>query len=69
VFSPDGRWLAFSSDETGQSEIYIVSFPGLGAKQQVSRDGGHMPRWSATGNEVFFLEPIERGNRVMSPRG
>jgi len=61
MFSPDGRWLTYSSDETGQDEVYVVSFPGLGAKQQVSRGGGRMPRWSASGQELFFFQPFDRG--------
>jgi len=56
AFSPDGRWLAYQSDETGRPEVYVVSFPDLGAKQQVSRDGGASPQWSMTGQELFFWE-------------
>jgi Tol biopolymer transport system component len=55
AFSPDGRWLAYDSDETGRSEVYVVSFPDLGARRQVSRDGGGVPRWSANGQELFFV--------------
>ncbi len=46
VFSPDDRWLAYESRETGQLEIYVVSFPDLGAMQQVSLSGGRKPRWA-----------------------
>ena len=56
VFSPDGRWLAYCSDESGRSEVYVVSFPDLGAKQQVSREGGCYPQWSATGEELFLFD-------------
>jgi eukaryotic-like serine/threonine-protein kinase len=56
VFSPDGRWLAYSSDETGRYEVYVVSFPSLGAKQQVSREGGFEPHWSATDQNLFFAD-------------
>ena len=45
VFSPDGRWIAYQSDESGQNEIYIRPFPGPGAKWQVSTKGGTRPRW------------------------
>jgi Tol biopolymer transport system component len=55
VFSPDGKWLAYDSDQTGRPEVYVVSFPDLGAKQQVSRESGFLPRWSANG-ELFFIE-------------
>ena len=54
-FSPDGRWLAYESLETGSSEIYVVSFPGVSAlKRQISSSGGTSPRWSAESNELFF---------------
>jgi len=54
VFSPDGRWLAYYSDESGRLEIYVVSFPALGGKRQVSTDGGGVPKWAAAGNELFY---------------
>ena len=54
-FSPDGRWLAYPSSETGVSEVYIVSFPELTRRQQVSVRGGRYPEWSATSGELFFL--------------
>ena len=60
-FSPDGRWLAYSSFETGVPEIYVVSFPGLGGRRQVSRRGGRFPQWSARSGELFFLQ----GDTVM----
>ena len=53
-FSPNGRWLAYGSDETGRPEIYVVSFPEIGRPTQVSTDGGFNARWSAAGNELFF---------------
>ena len=70
VFSPDGRWLAYSSDETGRREVYVVSLPGLGRKQQVSREGGVLPRWSADGGELFFFDRYlgERGRMMVSRR-
>jgi hypothetical protein len=56
ALSPDGRWLAYASDETERSEIYVRSFPDLTAsKQQVSPAGGMMPVWGRTGRELFFL--------------
>ena len=70
VFSPDGRWLAYSSDESGRREVYVVSLPGLGGKQQVSREGGVLPRWSATGEQLFFFDRYlwERGRLMMAHR-
>jgi hypothetical protein len=57
VFSPDGRWLAYSSDESGQYEIYVADFPGPGGKWQVSRGGGELPVWRADGRELFYVGP------------
>jgi len=55
VFSPDGRWIAYVSNEGGQADIYVRPFPGPGAKSQVSRDGGSHPVWRADGRELFYL--------------
>jgi len=54
-FSPDGRWIAYQSNESGQYEIYIRPFPGPGGKWQVSTTGGSRPRWRGDGTELFFL--------------
>ena len=53
-FSPDGRWLAYQSDESGQPEIYVRAFPGPGGKRQVSVEGGIQPRWRGDGRELYF---------------
>jgi serine/threonine protein kinase len=55
--SPNGKWLAYDSDETKQREIYVQSFPLPGAKQQVSVGGGTYPLWSRNGKELFFIGP------------
>ncbi len=60
-FSPDGRYLAYSSDESGRSEIYISPFPGPGAVTQVSAEGGINPLWSRDGGELFY----ENGPKMM----
>ena len=52
--SPDGRWLSYTSDETGRPEVYVVSFPEILRKAQVSTEGGDGARWSAAGDELFF---------------
>jgi Tol biopolymer transport system component len=52
VLSPDGRWLAYSSDTTGQPEVYVQPFPGAGGKWQLS-EGGEGPRWAADGKSIF----------------
>jgi Tol biopolymer transport system component len=53
--SPDGRWLAYESDESGRSEIYIQTFPHPGGKWQISTNGGVQPRWRADNKEMFFF--------------
>jgi Tol biopolymer transport system component len=53
-FSPDGQWLAYQSDESGQNEVYVRPFPGPGGRVQVSTAGGSMPRWSRKRKELFY---------------
>jgi serine/threonine protein kinase len=55
--SPDGRWLAYSSPETGRYEIYVQAFPALGEKVLISTDGGNQPLWSRDGRELFYIAP------------
>jgi Tol biopolymer transport system component len=54
-FSPDGKWVAYASDESGNWEIYVTSFPGAAGKWQVSRGGGSEPRWRGDGKEIFYI--------------
>jgi Tol biopolymer transport system component len=54
-FSPDGKWIAYESTESGRWEIYVQPFPGPGAKVQVSVNGGAQARWRADGKELFFI--------------
>jgi eukaryotic-like serine/threonine-protein kinase len=57
-FSPDTHWIAYASDESGRSEIYVQPFPvpaGGGSKTSVSREGGNQPRWRRDGKELFYL--------------
>lgn len=56
-FSPDGRWVAYRSNESGRFEIYVAPFPGPGGKWQVSTDGGDFPLWRRDGREIFYLTP------------
>jgi Tol biopolymer transport system component len=57
ALSPDGRWLAYASDETGRSEVYIRPFPGVDeGKWQVSTNGGQAPLWAHSGRELFFVD-------------
>jgi eukaryotic-like serine/threonine-protein kinase len=55
AISPDGRWIAFSSNESGQTEVYVVPFRGSAGKWQVSAQGGSYPRWRRDGKELFYL--------------
>jgi len=54
-FSPDGRWLAYESDESGRFEVYLRPFPASGVPRQISTNGGGLARWSSDGREVFFI--------------
>jgi len=54
-FSPDGKWVAYSSNESGRWEIYVTSFPEAHGKWQVSNTGGDQPRWRGDGRELFYL--------------
>jgi eukaryotic-like serine/threonine-protein kinase len=54
-FSPDGQWVAYSSDETGRAKIYVRQYPDFGNPSVISRDGGDYPRWSRNENEIFYL--------------
>ncbi len=61
--SPDGRWMAYVSDETGSDEVYVQSFPEPGRRERVSNGGGSHPRWRGDGQEIFYLAP---DNRLMA---
>ena len=53
--SPNGRWVAYSADESGRWEAYVATFPGFTSKRQISGDGGVQPQWSRDGRELFYL--------------
>jgi Tol biopolymer transport system component/predicted Ser/Thr protein kinase len=55
--SPDGRWVAYDSNESGRNEVYVAPFPGPGGKWQISTAGGTHPRWRHDGSEIFYLAP------------
>jgi Tol biopolymer transport system component len=61
-FSPDGRWLAYISDESGRFEIYVQPYPGPGGKWQISTEGGMEPVWNRNGRELFY----RNGGKVMA---
>ena len=56
VLSPNGRWLAYCSDETGEFQIFVQAFPGPGGKWQISSSGGNRPQWSPDGTELFYRQ-------------
>ena len=56
TFSPDGRWLAYVTDESGRYEVYVQRFPEGGGKRQVSANGGIQPWWRGDGKELFYVE-------------
>src|SRR5262249_5470706 len=62
-FSPDGRWVAYSSTESARSEVYVQSFPAGPQRVQISVNGGGWPRWRDDGQELFYLEP---GGKLMA---
>ena len=53
-FSPDGRWIAYTSDESKRNEVYVRAFPGPGLKQLISSEGGEEPLWARNGKQLFF---------------
>jgi Tol biopolymer transport system component len=61
--SPDGTWLAYQSEESGISEIFVRSFPEARERRQVSSGGGSQPRWRADGRELYFISP---DNKLMA---
>jgi len=60
--SPDGDWLAYTSDESGRDEVYVQPYPGPGSKEIISTDGGSEPVWSLRGREIVY----RRGTSVMA---
>jgi eukaryotic-like serine/threonine-protein kinase len=62
IFSPDGRWLAYQSDESGRNEIYIRPFPSPGGRWQISTEGGTEPLWARIGQELFY----RNGDKMMA---
>ena len=62
ALSPNGRWLAYQSDESGRFDVYVQAFPGLGGKWQISTDGGTGPVWAQTGRELFY----RNGDQMMA---
>ncbi len=60
-FSPDGRWIAYTSNESGESEVYVLAYPGPGGKWKISTGGGAEPIWARSGRELFY----RNGDKMM----
>ena len=56
-FSPDGKWIAYTSNESGRNQVYVQSFPAGGSKWQISSNGGDWVRWRRDGKELFYVAP------------
>ena len=69
AFSPDGKWLAYESSQTGRNEVYVTPFPDGGAQYQVSTNGGERPAWSHRGNEMFYRENLRMMSVKVSTAG
>ena len=67
--SPNGRWLAYASDESGELQVYVQPFPVTGEKRQISPNGGSEPRWRRDGNELFYLASSNKLMSVPIPGG
>jgi hypothetical protein len=63
-FSPDGKWVAYQSDESGRNEIYLKPFPGPGERIQLSPGGGTQVRWGQRSAEVFYIAADQRLSAV-----
>ena len=59
-FSPDGRWIAYTSNESGQNEVYVRPYSSSGGRSQISTGGGRNPIWSRTHSEVFYIAPTQQ---------
>ena len=68
ALSPDGRWMAYCSDETGRMEVYVRAFPEGGAKILVSLDGGSEPRWSPDGRQLYYIGAKDNAPYLISAR-
>src|SRR5579862_1070747 len=62
ALSPDGKWMAYSSNDSGRTEIYVEPVPGPGGRKQISSDGGDQPRWVRNGREIMY----RNGTKMMS---
>jgi serine/threonine-protein kinase len=66
MFSPDGRWIAYVSNESGRNEVFVRPFPGPGGKRQVSNGGGFQPMWSRKRGELLYVAVSATGAKIMA---
>ena len=66
AFSPDGHWMAYQSNETGQLGIFVQPFPPTGAKYQISKNGGRWPLWSPDGKELLYSFLVSGGEKLFA---
>jgi serine/threonine-protein kinase len=64
-FSPDGHWLAYVSNQSGRSEVYVQPYPGPGERHQISTSGGDQPAWGGKGGELFYVQTGASGTRTL----
>ena len=65
VFSPDGKWMAYGSNESGRAEVYVQPYPGPGARVQISTQGGNAPAWAGGGGEIVYVSSGESPQTVL----
>ena len=68
-FSPDGKWVAYNSDESGQPEVYVRPFDGSGGRVQISTDGGVHPVWSPDGHRIYYWQRDRMIDATLAPEG
>jgi hypothetical protein len=64
IWSPNGKWIAYASDESGRWEVYVEAYPSPGVKTMISTEGGHQPLWSRDGTELFYRS----GDKMMATK-
>ncbi len=71
ILSPDGKWIAFDSDESGKPEVYVAPYPAMAPRERISTDGGLHPLWSPDGRELYYrtgASPEELEQRALAQK-